>query len=237
LRAIATRAKQAVGPNIAWVTGRDCRDRHPSGETSGVYQQAVVAITDLGDSALLIPASLLLACHLVWRGEASRARSFVLAIAICVSATIIAKLSFLIGSHCLASNIHSPSGHTSFSTTFYGCCAALTASDDAPQRRRFAWAAAAALIAAIAVSRILLGAHSVAEVAVGTIIGIACVGLFLGLAPKARLASGLLRVGIGFVVLVILVQGAHMTLEPILRDIAERLAWLEPSRCSLPAPS
>jgi membrane-associated phospholipid phosphatase len=203
-----------------------------------MYEQAIVAITDLGDSALLIPASLLLACYLFWRGETSRARSFVLAIVICVFVTILAKLSFLIGgSDCLNSNIHSPSGHTSFSTTFYGCCAALTDSDDAPQRRRFAWAAAAALILAIAVSRILLGAHNIAEVAVGTAIGIACVGLFLGLAPKPGLASGLFQAAIAFVVLVIVARGTHLTLEPILRNIAERLAWHEPHRCSPTTPT
>jgi membrane-associated phospholipid phosphatase len=192
-------------------------------------------ITNLGDSALLLPASVLLFCHLFWRGERSRALSFALALGACLAITVAAKLAcVLLGIACFTPSLHSPSGHSSFSAVFYGCCAALVSSDDRPWRQRIVWIAVTGLILAIGVSRVLLGAHSSLEVAIGLAIGFACVRLFLRLSDKARPASGLLQVALGLGVLVIALQGTHLTIEPLLQAIADRWGLSDAPKCPAP---
>ena len=193
----------------------------------------IETITNLGDAALLLPASFLLFCHLRWRGDSKRAMSLALVIAVCLTITILAKLAFLaVGVDCFYASVHSPSGHTSFSATFYGCCAALTTSDEAPLRRRFAWIAAVALVLAIAVSRVVVGAHNLAEVVIGLAIGLICVGLFLHLTRERAPTAGLPQFALGIVALAIVLQGTHLTLEPLLQTIADRLGFMATSRCS-----
>jgi hypothetical protein len=112
-------------------------------------------ITNLGDAALLLPASLLLFLHLLWRDDAKRAFAFALATGACLTITVALKLAFLIWHFdVFGFRVHSPSGHTSFGATFYGCFAVLASSGIAPWRQKIVRLSVGALILAVALSRV-----------------------------------------------------------------------------------
>jgi membrane-associated phospholipid phosphatase len=193
-------------------------------------------ITNLGDAALLIPASILLFCHLCRLGDRKGAISFVLALGACLAITVLAKLAcVLLGIDCFSPSLHSPSGHSSFSAVFYGCCAAVVSSDDRPWRQRLVWIAVTGLVLAIGLSRVLVGAHSLLEVAVGLVIGIACIRLFLRLAEKSRPAAGLVPIALGLAILAVGLRGSHLTIEPLLQILADRLRVAHTPKCSSPS--
>jgi membrane-associated phospholipid phosphatase len=198
------------------------------------YGNMIKEITNLGDAALLIPASALLFCHLCWRGDRERAISFALAIGVCLAITLLAKLAcILLGANCFSPSLHSPSGHASFSAAFYGCCAALTVSGDATWRQRFIWIAVISLIAAIALSRVWVGAHTFLEAAIGLVIGFGCIRLFLRLTEESRPAIRLTPIALSLAILAIGLQGTHLTIEPLLQIVADRFAHA--SKCSPPS--
>jgi membrane-associated phospholipid phosphatase len=92
-------------------------------------------------------------------------------VAICVSMTALLKVSFY---GCPPTpDLHSPSGHTSLSTLVYGAMTLVTASQTGGLRRVVAISGGIGFILVIAASRLLLHTHSVAEVGVGLVIGIA----------------------------------------------------------------
>src|SRR5712692_10086968 len=117
----------------------------------------LTTITDLGDSALLLPASVALSFYLWARGSRSPACWFVAAMLVCVVLTALAKigLSACAGNTFLL-DLRSPSGHAALGATFY-LCAALLLTVDAPQLARAVTLAVAAILGAlIAGSRVLL---------------------------------------------------------------------------------
>src|SRR5690348_12055647 len=139
----------------------------------------VNSITHLGDSVLVIPASVLLVSYLAYRRLVGHARLWFETLALCGLATLALKaLFFACGTELRWPAIHSPSGHTSLSVTFYGC-AALMASIDKTRAMQFATLAAGAGIAlAVAITRIVLQVHSASEVLAGLMIGGVCVAWF-----------------------------------------------------------
>src|SRR5690242_20358165 len=95
----------------------------------------VTFISDLGDSAVLVPLSLLLVAAL-WRYQSSAAAiSFLWAAGFCAAVMFILKVSFLTCGSTWQAGILSPSGHTSMSTTVYGAFAIVSARQ-APEWRR-----------------------------------------------------------------------------------------------------
>jgi membrane-associated phospholipid phosphatase len=181
-------------------------------------------ITNLGDAALLLPASLLLFLHLLWRDDPKRAFAFALATGACLTITVALKLVFLIWSvDVFGFRVHSPSGHTSFGATFYGCCAALASSGAAPWRQKIVRFLVGALIAAVGLSRVAVDAHSLSEVVIGLVIGFGCVALFVSLPKRPQVSAGLLQIVVCVAVLAIALNGRHLTLEPLLQRLADRL--------------
>ncbi len=88
-----------------------------------------------------------------------------------------------------------PSGHVTLSATVYGLTAVLLARELAPPRRWLAYAAAAALVLPVALSRLYLGAHWLTDVLGGLALGVAWVAA-VGIAYRrhrpARLPAGAL---------------------------------------------
>src|SRR6202047_1441935 len=138
-------------------------------------------LTDLGDSALLVPASALLAVYLFYLGSRRTATAWLSALALCVALTALSKVAFAAcGSLVPGLGVRSPSGHTSMSATFYGCAALMFAGDAERRVQAGVLAAGAALVFVIAATRVFLQVHSLSEVAVGLSIGVASVGWFAG---------------------------------------------------------
>jgi membrane-associated phospholipid phosphatase len=121
-------------------------------------------ITGLGNAALLLPATTVLLLYLLRARSWRAATAWVAALGLCAGLTVAAKMMFhACGEQFPTLDIRSPSGHTSLSTTFYGCGALMLSANQSWSRRLAALLASAGLIVAIAASRVALHAHTIEE--------------------------------------------------------------------------
>ena len=178
-------------------------------------------ISDLGDSGVLLPLSLILALAL-WRYQSSRAALYFLSAAgFCLAIVVSLKLILIACGAPWGAGIISPSGHTSMSATVYGTLGLITARQAPQWQRPFIAVATMAFVGCIAFSRIVLGAHSIAEVALGFLVGATAVSLFA--LQYFRLGAGkinLLLVGASFVFVLFLLHGTRLPVEELIRQLA-----------------
>lgn len=183
-------------------------------------------VTDLGDAAFLLPASIIVACHLLVVRSRAAALTWLSTVALCAVLTLLAKIACLACGHQFPSlAVHSPSGHTSLSTTFYLCGALMLAAQRPPAAQIALVAASIGMVGAIAASRLWLHAHTPSEVALGMAIGLVCVGWFAALyhrhaAPEALPWSWLLALTI---VLAVAMHGHHLGVETRLAQLIARI--------------
>lgn len=130
---------------------------------------AVLALTEFGNLAVLLPVTMLLAVWLSWKQSAVMAFWWLAAVVFCTGLTAVLKVYFYVCPP--APDLHSPSGHTGFSTLVYGALALVLAARNRGWQRGLVLAAGAIVIVAIGLSRIALGAHTVAEVLFGFAVG------------------------------------------------------------------
>ena len=90
-------------------------------------------ISDLGDSAVLLPASLGLLAFLIGFGSRADALAYAGALVAGLMAALLAKLALATcgPAHPLF-GVESPSGHAAFGAIFYGCLAVLTFATGSP---------------------------------------------------------------------------------------------------------
>ncbi|HLJ63520.1 MAG TPA: phosphatase PAP2 family protein [Stellaceae bacterium] len=135
-------------------------------------QSLLLFITDLGDAALLIPASLAVLIWFWCRGLTRIAGLYAAAILATLLLTLIAKIGFHLYDGTLAGiALRSPSGHTALAMTCYGTAALLIGIERTRATRMALLAGTFLLVTLIAASRILLLAHTIPEVALGGVIG------------------------------------------------------------------
>jgi hypothetical protein len=109
-------------------------------------------ITDIGDSALFVPASALLLAYLLYLRRARTAVIWASTLALCAGLTIVMKIGFHgCGADLPLLNMRSPSGHASFSTTFYACFALMIAVDQDRWKRLALLLASTGLVLLIAI--------------------------------------------------------------------------------------
>ena len=184
------------------------------------------AISALGESALLLPASSLLFLYLLVLREGRLALGWVGALAAVGLGTIGAKLAFrACGQAITEFDVVSPSGHASFAAVFYGAVAILLAAGrDRPQRVVLG-GAALGLVLAIGASRVRLDAHSPEEVAIGLAIGGASLALFALVHARAgRPVLSPVPLAAGFAVALLLLGGQHLPVEGAIAAAARRLS-------------
>jgi membrane-associated phospholipid phosphatase len=148
-------------------------------------------VTDLGDSAITLPLTVLTLLFLLFSGWTRAAVIFAVAIGGCGFTIGVLKLVFESCSHRLIGDgILNPSGHMAMSTAVYGSLAALL-SCSLPARFRWLLVALAGVLAGgIGVSRVVLHAHTATDVACGFAIGLLAAILFdrlLRAEPVSRL--------------------------------------------------
>ena len=187
-------------------------------------------ITDLGDSAFLIPASLLLIAYCFYLRASRAALLWVSTLALCAGLTIAMKIAFrACGGDVPDIHVHSPCGHTSPSTTFYSCFALMIAVHEERWARLSILLTSTLLVAAIAVSRIVLQAHTVSEVIAGLLIGLCCVGWFafryLSCPPTQVFWQ---PEGVVLIALALLTHGWHIDIEAMIGHIARLLRAIVP---------
>jgi membrane-associated phospholipid phosphatase len=180
-------------------------------------------ITNFGDAAVLLPVA---AAMFVWLLiEVGRRQALMWGLAFLVAGGGIALLKigiFACGSPGGA--LESPSGHTSLSTLVYGGIALVAGSESEARARPAVGAAGALLIAAIALSRIILGVHSASEVAVGLVTGAVALGVFAHSYLGGRaVGRGAWLLVIGAATIAALMHGHPAKLEPMWHEIAAYL--------------
>jgi membrane-associated phospholipid phosphatase len=187
-------------------------------------------ISDLGDSAVLLPASLGLLAFLIGFGSRADALAYAGALVTGLAAALIAKLALATcGVEHPVLGVESPSGHAAFGAIFYGCLAVLFATGRSIGSRLALYVGAVSLVALIGVSRLVLEAHTLPEVAVGLLIGGASVALFcvlrvdperLELSPRTVLLMS--PVATLYAVCLLLLAD-RWTAEPIIDSIASMI--------------
>jgi membrane-associated phospholipid phosphatase len=181
-------------------------------------------LTDFADQAVIIPLVLAIAVALALLGWRRGAIVWLLVVAGTFLATLGCKLMFLACSPIFGPiDVHSPSGHVAAATVVTGGLAAMLT------RRRTSILPAAVLAAVvIGVSRVVLGMHSLAEVIVGALIGLAGAVALLrcaGPPPRLRIAPLIAVV----VVVTGLFHGLHLPAEAAIRHTAFRAAQYIPA--------
>jgi membrane-associated phospholipid phosphatase len=179
----------------------------------------IQVITDCGDLAILLPIACVLTVWAALVGARGIFKWWLAALAICVGGTGLLKIYFF-ACPPLA-NLHSPSGHSSLSTLVYGTLTLAVASSMQDWRRWLAVIAGALLVFAIAVSRIVVHAHSIPEVILGSILGLVALSLvvtaYLREAPTKTYLAPLVTVS---VMLAILLNGHELRAEELLHHMA-----------------
>ena len=182
-------------------------------------------LTDFADQAVILPLVLAVAVVLAVQGWRRGAIVWLLVVAGTFLATLTFKLMFLACSPLFGPmDVHSPSGHVAASTVVAGGLAALLT-------RRRATILPAAIVAAVVIgfSRLVLGAHSLPEVVVGALIGLAGAAMLLRFSgsppPRMRIAP-LVAV---IVVVAGLCHGLHLPAEAAIRHTAFRAAQFIPA--------
>lgn len=192
-------------------------------------------VTALGDSTLLLPLSAAVAVVLWVRRSAALALAWAAPLALSLGGLAALKVfGYACGLEVLGTLVVSPSGHAAFGAAFYGTVGMMAA------RRLDGWRGAAvllaalAVVAAVAVSRVKLSAHSVPEVLIGVTVGTAAVLLSAwaqarvavpqGARPAPALAGSAAAVVMLAVPLLVLVAGGYrLPVEDRIRDVAGRL--------------
>ncbi len=182
-------------------------------------------ITGLGDAALLLPAAALMLLYLLQTRSWRAATGWVAALTLCAGLTVVAKMMFhACGERLPALDIRSPSGHTSLSTTFYGCGALMLSVNQSWNRRLAALIASVGLILAIAASRVALHDHTIEEAAAGLTIGLVCVAFFAAhYLPRAIYLPYWPIPLTAILAFALLIHGRHLSVEGLLDRMADRL--------------
>lgn len=184
----------------------------------------IKTITDLGDPALLLPSAAILFVMFCATGQRATARGWVLAVAFCIATVVIAKIGFEAwGDYVPALGIRSPSGHIALSLTFYGGVAMLFADRRPLVLRLAAWLAAMILVAAIAVSRLILRLHTPEESVAAFLIGGCALALLAAERTAAPVALPWKSFAFLFLLLAVVTHGHHLTAE---RQIIRVAHWL-----------
>jgi PAP2 superfamily len=144
-------------------------------------QYLLKRLSDLGDPTLLLLGGLAVFFYL-WSDDERRAlaRSWAVAFGLCVLLTIVSKFAFYLigGGQTNSFALRSPSGHVAIATGFYGCCALMLATGRSQAESIVICIGTVMLVGMLAASRIMLGLHTVPEVAVGFAIGAFSLAVF-----------------------------------------------------------
>jgi membrane-associated phospholipid phosphatase len=181
----------------------------------------VLFLTDFADQAVVLPLAIAVAVALASQGWRRGALVWLAVLSATFAVMLVLKLAFLGCRPVFAPlDLRSPSGHAAAAAVVCGGLAALLLRRTGP-----VLPAAVLAAAAIGVSRLTLGVHSVPEVALGAAIGLAGALLLAHYArPVPRLLPGRLLAVV--VVVAALFHGFHLPAEAAIRHTAFRAARL-----------
>lgn len=168
-------------------------------------------LTDFADLAVVLPLALCVAAYLALSGYRRGAMLWLATLGGLFAFMLVAKLAVL-GCAPRDGALESPSGHTASATFLYGSLAALTLR----LRPAMTVAAGVAFAALFGASRVLLHAHTLADVVAGGGAGVAALAVF-ALAFTLPTGGRPWRLLLACVPVALLLHGARLDLEPRLR--------------------
>jgi membrane-associated phospholipid phosphatase len=182
----------------------------------------IEAFTDCGDLAVLLPIACVLTLWAALLRKPVVFKWWLAALALCIGGTGILKIYFFACPPL--SDLHSPSGHTSLSALVYGTLTLAVARTVQDWRRLLVVIAGAMFILCIAVSRVIVQAHSIPEVLLGSVLGLMALSLlvaaYLRDTPTKTYLAPLVAIS---VMLVVLLNGHELRAEELLHHIATYL--------------
>lgn len=181
-------------------------------------------LTDFADQAVILPVVFAVAIVLAAQGWRRGALTWLIVVGTTFFATLSFKLMFLSCSPLFGPmDVHSPSGHVAAATVVSGGLAGMFT-------RRGTSILPAAVMAAIVigVSRLVLGVHSLPEVMIGALLGLAGAAALMRFAgPPPRLKPAPLIAVV--VIVAALFHGLHLPAEAAIRHTAFRAAQYIPA--------
>jgi membrane-associated phospholipid phosphatase len=179
-------------------------------------------LTDLGDLAVLLPLAAILFLWLLAQPARIKAWWWLLSVAFCAGATALFKIYF--GGCPPLADLHSPSGHTSFSTVVFGAFVTVIAFRLKGTARAAVIAGGTVLVISIGVSRTALNMHSLIEVVFGGAIGVMALAFFVWRYARPRPTDRALNpLVVAAAILVIFLHGHELHAEKILQAISADL--------------
>jgi membrane-associated phospholipid phosphatase len=175
-------------------------------------------LTDFGDLAILLPLAAAILVWLLAMRAYQAALWWLAALVLCGGVIGLIKIYFVAcGS---AGQLQSPSGHSGLSALVYGVLAALLATRVEGWRRVTALALSALLVAGIAVSRSVLGAHTPPDVVAGLLIGLVALAVFLvGSAGKLAPAASTRPLWLAAIAVMAILHGDKLHAEAMLHTV------------------
>jgi len=193
------------------------------GTVGRTLQHDLERLTDFGDTAVLLPLSLVFFIWLLATHRAATALTWLLIVVACNFVIGALKLYFL---SCPAGDIlRSPSGHTGLGILVYGSITlVLAASTRGRWLRRLIVALGTALVVLIAVSRLILHKHSPVEIAIGAAIGGISLAAFVALyRPASGRRRSVFVLAVIALAVAVLFHGEQVKAEGYLRYLGWRL--------------
>jgi membrane-associated phospholipid phosphatase len=182
-----------------------------------------IFVTDFGDSAVTIPLAAFVLFFLLLARDWPTTRAWVIMVLGC--AVVIGILKLVLAScaqRLVPGGIVSPSGHTAMSIGIYLSFGWLLGRGTAKTIAIAIYVGAVAI--GIGISRVILHVHDVAEVLVGSIVGVAGHACFLWMQTAKRLTPlPIIMMAVAAVVLIAARHGTRWDVEPRLDNFAR---WL-----------
>jgi hypothetical protein len=188
-----------------------------------------LTITDFADQAVMLPLAALIGVAMLMAGWRRGAIAWISVITGMLVVMLVLKLwAGTCGPVVFGDDLQSPSGHTAAAASIYG--GALTLLLRRTVRHipiGFVCAGVFALL--VGVTRVLLGAHSVLEVAIGAFVGVLAAMILERAAGPVPRNIPAMPVGLGVVAVIVLFHGFHLPAEAAIRRT--RIDWLPFGMC------
>lgn len=178
-------------------------------------------VTDYGDSAVTPPLALVTLAFLGISGAFRHLWAWLIAVAVCGGTMVQLKVG--LGACWPFGPAHrnfSPSGHTAMSVLVYGGVA-LLATHEASARLQYATIGGALVVAVvIAVSRLLVHAHTPVGGVIGFAVGSASLALLMWLSRHLRMQLVWRRFAVVAALVIVVMHGTRWPIEGHLQEVA-----------------
>jgi membrane-associated phospholipid phosphatase len=178
----------------------------------------LLTITNFGDLAVLLPVAGIIPLWLVAVRLPRVALRWAVALALCLGGIAALKIFFYA---CPPfAELRSPSGHTGLSTLVYGALLLILAAEGAGWHRVLMLVAGAMFILAIALSRVLLHAHTPLEAVLGLAIGSFALAVFAhGYVGRSDAPLSVRPLVVAVALLLVVLHGQQLHAEELLHAI------------------